>query len=70
MEKTIISYNAQEGIEISCTRIPETEHQKARDEVSALGAIFEYIDTDSFSASIEAATPEILEKLGSLDYKF
>ena len=70
MEKLIISYDLQNRIQIACTQIQETEHQKARDEVSALGAIFEYIDADSFSAFIEAATPEILEKLELLGYKF
>ena len=70
MEKLIISYDLQNGIQIACTQIQETEHQQARDEISTLGFFFENIDADSFSASIETATPEILEKLESLGYRF
>lgn len=71
MEKTIVSYDKEHGIVIDCTQVPESEHEKAREEVAGLGFEFDSIDADSFRAVWQGDhCPQQLKALEDLGYSF
>jgi len=70
MKKTIVSFEKETGITVECIRIPANEHVQLRKEISALGFTFDYIDADSFRASVEKADEKLLQSVEELGYSF
>jgi len=71
MEKTIISYDQSNGVIIEVTQIKQGQHIQLRDEIKGLGVFkFDRIDSDSFTASTERASEDVLKQLEALEFTF